>query len=105
MRCILASPCHLGESLAIAGAKASLLGTIKRADGRLQVTYNHHPVYTFFQDSKKGQTNGEGLDDFGAEWYAVSPAGGAIVENHNASNAPSGSGSQSSAPIPGVYGY
>jgi len=49
-----------GKPLATAGAKASLLGTVKRADGRLQVTYNHHPLYTFVKDTRKGQTNGEG---------------------------------------------
>ena len=64
-----------GKPRAAGSAKASLLGTTKRADGRLQVTYNHHPVYTFAQDTKKGQTHGEGVDAFGAEWYAVSPAG------------------------------
>ena len=69
-----------GKPSAAAGAKASLLGTTKRADGRLQVTYNRHPLYTFLKDKKKGQTNGEGLKAFGAEWYAVSPAG-ATVEN------------------------
>jgi predicted lipoprotein with Yx(FWY)xxD motif len=63
---------------AVAGAKASLLGTTKRADGRLQVTYNHHPLYTFLKDTKKGQTTGENLDAFGAEWYAVSPAGAKV---------------------------
>ena len=93
-----------GKPLAVTGAKASLLGTIRRADGRLQVTYNHHPLYTFFEDHKKGQTNGEGLDDFGAEWYAVSPAG-ATVENDNASNAQGGSGSASSNASAGGYGY
>jgi len=64
-----------------AGAKASLLGTIKRADGRRQVTYNHHPLYTFKKDTKKGQTNGEGLNAFGATWYAVSPAGARVVKS------------------------
>jgi predicted lipoprotein with Yx(FWY)xxD motif len=49
-----------GKPRATAGAKASLLGTTKRADRRLQVTYNHHPLYTFAKDTKKGQTNGEG---------------------------------------------
>ena len=34
------------------GASASLIGTTKRADGRLQVTYNHHPLYTFVKDTK-----------------------------------------------------
>jgi predicted lipoprotein with Yx(FWY)xxD motif len=61
-----------------AGVKASLLGRTKRADGRMQVTYNHHPLYRFAKDSKRGQTNGEGLEAFGAEWYVVSSAGAKI---------------------------
>ena len=64
-----------------AGAKASRLGTTKRADGRLQVTYNHHPVYTFVKDTKKGQTNGEGLTAFGGTWDAMT-AGGTKVVKH-----------------------
>ena len=43
-----------GKPRAAAGAKASLLGTTKRADGRLQVTYNHHPLYTFVKDTSEG---------------------------------------------------
>ena len=57
------------------GVKPSLLGTIKRADGKKQVTIAGHPVYLFSGDSKRGQTNGEGLTDFGASWYALSPSG------------------------------
>jgi predicted lipoprotein with Yx(FWY)xxD motif len=53
-----------GKPLATAGAKASLLGTTRRGDGRLQVTYNHHPLYTFVKDTRKGQTNGEEVDAF-----------------------------------------
>jgi predicted lipoprotein with Yx(FWY)xxD motif len=64
-----------------ASAKASLIGTTKRADGRLQVTYNHHPLYTFVKDTKAGQTNGQGVNAFGANWHAVSPAGVAIVKS------------------------
>jgi predicted lipoprotein with Yx(FWY)xxD motif len=70
-----------GKPRAGTGAKASLLGTTKRADGRLQVTYNHHPLYMFKKDTKKGQTNGEGLSAFGATWYAVSPAGARVVKS------------------------
>ena len=57
------------------GAKASLIGVITRADGRRQVTYNHHPLYTFVKDAKAGQTHGEGVSAFGSKFYAVSPAG------------------------------
>jgi predicted lipoprotein with Yx(FWY)xxD motif len=74
-----------------AGVKASLLGTTKRADGRLQVTYNHHPLYTFIKDTKKGQTNGEGLNAFGGVWDAVSSAGAKVVKA-NAAPAPATSG-------------
>jgi secreted repeat protein with Y-X4-D motif len=48
------------------------------------VTYNHRPLYTFATDKKKGQTSGEGVNAFGAEWYAVSPAG-AKVEKETSS--------------------
>ena len=83
-----------GKPVAGAGIKASLLGTTKRADGRMQVTYNHHPLYTFAKDTKKGQTSGENVNAFGAEWYAVSPAGAKIAK----SSAKSGG---APAPAPG----
>jgi len=67
-----------GKPKAGSGARAALIGTTKRADGRLQVTYNHHPLYTFVKDTKKGQTNGEALSAFGAVWDAVSPAGAKV---------------------------
>ena len=73
-----------GKPRVAGGAKASLIGTIKRADGRRQVTYNRHPLYTFVKDTKKGQTHGEGFSAFGAKWYAVSPAGAKVV--HQAVN-------------------
>ena len=87
-----------GKPLATAGAKTSLLGTTKRADGRLQVTYNHHPLYTFVNDTRKGQTNGEEVDAFGAEWYAVSAAGLKVEKSAATSN----SGGD---PTAGGYGY
>src|SRR3954469_370941 len=51
-----------GKPRAGTGAKASLLGTTKRADGRMQATYDKHPLYTFVKDTKKGQTSGENVD-------------------------------------------
>ena len=57
------------------GASASMLGTLKRSDGTTQVTYNGWPLYTYTGDSKPGDTNGNNLDQFGAEWYALTPQG------------------------------
>jgi predicted lipoprotein with Yx(FWY)xxD motif len=48
------------------------LGTIKRPEGKTQVTFKGMPVYTFSGDSKKGEANGEGLKDVGV-WHAVTP--------------------------------
>ena len=58
------------------GVTARMIGT---ATGSSQVTYAGHPLYWFSGDTKPGDTNGEGLDDFGGEWYAISPAGTAVV--------------------------
>ena len=74
-----------GKPLASTGAKAALLGTTRRADGRVQVTYKHHPLYLFVNDTKKGQTNGEELDVFRGTWYAVSPGGGKVARASTAS--------------------
>ena len=57
------------------GVSASQLGTTTRGDGTTEVTYNGHPLYTYAGDSAPGQTSGQGSDDFGAEWYVLSPAG------------------------------
>jgi predicted lipoprotein with Yx(FWY)xxD motif len=60
------------------GVRASLLGISKRADGKRQVTYAGHPLYTFFGDKRAGQATGEGLTDFGAAWDAVAASGHSI---------------------------
>ena len=64
-----------GKPVARAGAKQSLLGTTLRANGSRQVTYGGHPLYRFALDRKPGQTSGEGLQDFGGGWDAVSSPG------------------------------
>jgi predicted lipoprotein with Yx(FWY)xxD motif len=68
-----------GKPHASAGAKASLLGTTRRADGRRQVTYRHHPLYRYAGDTQKGQTTGQGLDASGGKWWVLSPAGNKIA--------------------------
>jgi predicted lipoprotein with Yx(FWY)xxD motif len=67
-----------GKPAAGDGVKADLLGTSKRADGTLGVTYAGHPLYYFKGDTAAGQANGQDSDAFGADWYVVSPAGAAI---------------------------
>ena len=57
------------------GANASMVGTSKRSDGKTQVTYNGHPLYTFAGDSGPGDTSGQGVNAFGGLWYVLSPAG------------------------------
>jgi predicted lipoprotein with Yx(FWY)xxD motif len=48
------------------------LGTIKRPEGKIQVTFKGLPLYTFDGDSAKGQAKGEGFKDVGT-WHAVTP--------------------------------
>jgi len=66
------------KPVAAGRVKESLLGTTKRKDGKLQVTYKGHPLYTFQLDKKAGQTTGEGSNNFGAKWYALAPSGATI---------------------------
>jgi predicted lipoprotein with Yx(FWY)xxD motif len=58
-----------------AGLSASKLGTTKRKDGKLQVTYGGHPLYYFAPDKKAGDVNGQGIVHFGGAWWVVSAAG------------------------------
>lgn len=62
------------------GVDATLLSTITRDDGTLQVTYNGWPLYHFSGDAAPGDTNGQGLEEFGGLWFLVSPAGEAIQQ-------------------------
>ena len=69
-----------GAPVAGEGVDATLLGTITRDDGTLQVTYNGRPLYLFVEDAAPGDTNGQGIDEFGGLWFLVSPTGEAIQQ-------------------------
>ena len=68
-----------------AGVDASLLGTTTRADGMKEVTYAGHPLYRYAGDSAAGDTNGEGLNTFGAVWYALDGSGKKVVKGSSPS--------------------
>ena len=84
-----------GKPTAGSGAKTSMLGTIPRSDGKPQVTYNGHPLYTYTADQNPGDTSGEGLTAFGGLWYAVSAAGNQVVGQPSSSSGSSGGGGYS----------
>src|SRR4051794_4237961 len=58
-----------------AGASSSQLGFSRRTDGKPLAPYSGHPLYTYAGDDKPGEVNGQGADQFGGEWYALSPSG------------------------------
>lgn len=64
-----------GAPKAMSGAEASKLGTTKRSDGTVQVTYAGYPLYTYVADTKPGDAKGNDFSSFGAEWYALQPSG------------------------------
>jgi predicted lipoprotein with Yx(FWY)xxD motif len=68
-----------GSVSAIDGASTGDIATISRPDGTKQVTYAGHPLYYFAGDSGAGQTNGQGVDGFGALWWLLAPSGQKIT--------------------------
>jgi hypothetical protein len=42
------------------------------------VTYGGHPLYYFVADKKAGDTSGQGINQFGAKWYVLTPTGNKI---------------------------
>jgi predicted lipoprotein with Yx(FWY)xxD motif len=64
-----------GDPVAKNGAMAGKLGTTERTDGSTQVTYAGWPLYLYAGDQKPGQATGNDIDQFGAEWYALTPSG------------------------------
>jgi len=61
-----------GQPLLGAGVNPAMVGSAPLADGFLVVTYNHMPLYHWYQDVNPGDATGQGVDD---AWYVVSPDG------------------------------
>ena len=60
---------------AASGVKARLLGTTRRADGRLQVTYAGRALYYDVGDRSKGQILCQNVTEFGGVWRVIRPSG------------------------------
>jgi predicted lipoprotein with Yx(FWY)xxD motif len=67
-----------GKPRAGDGVSAAHIATIQ-SDGKRQVTYYGHPLYYYVGDKRSGETNGQGLKEFGALWYVPSPTGSAVT--------------------------
>jgi predicted lipoprotein with Yx(FWY)xxD motif len=63
------------------GVTGALLGTSVRGDGATQVTYHGHPLYYYAGDNRPGDAAGQGLNQFGAQWYVLAPSGNKIDTN------------------------
>lgn len=61
-----------------AGAQMGLIGTTKRADGRLQATYRGRPLYFYVGDRKPGQILCQNVTEFGGRWLVLRPDGGLV---------------------------
>lgn len=67
-----------GEPRAGKGAEARLLGTTRRPDGKLQVTYAGHPLYYYVDDSP-GVILCQNVSEFGGLWLVVTPRGAPVI--------------------------
>jgi predicted lipoprotein with Yx(FWY)xxD motif len=64
-----------GTLRAGAGLKRSLLGTVKRRNGRRQVTYAGRPLYYYVGDTGPGVIRCQDVYEFGGRWLLVRPSG------------------------------
>ena len=68
-----------GEPTAGNGVDQGMLARFERTDGSTQVAYNGRPLYYFARDNA-GDTKGQDVEGFGAEWYLISPEGEEVEE-------------------------
>jgi predicted lipoprotein with Yx(FWY)xxD motif len=78
-----------GAPIAGTGVNAGLLGSIKRADGNSQVTYNSMPLYYFAADKADGDTKGQAVKNV---WFVIDPVGKPVTSAAAAAPAPAAAG-------------
>jgi predicted lipoprotein with Yx(FWY)xxD motif len=58
-----------------AGVKKALLGTVRRTNGRRQVTYAGRPLYYYVGDTRPGQILCQDVFEYSGRWLIVRPSG------------------------------
>jgi predicted lipoprotein with Yx(FWY)xxD motif len=97
-----------GVTTPVPGTGVTGLGTTKRSDGSLQVTYNGMPLYTFTGDSSRTDAAGQGLD---GTWFVIKPTAAgstattAAPTGGVAPTATTKAGTATTAAPSGGYGY
>ncbi len=98
-------PPVLGKPVAAAGASLPMgFGTIKRADGEVQATYDGHPLYTYTGDTSTSMVSGNDTDLSGGWWWAATPSGSLLGKSSSPSSASSPKASPSSSTSSGSGG-
>ena len=75
--CAKAWPVYFAKGRVVSGegVRQPLVGTTRRRDGRLQVTYNGRPLYYYVGDKSAGQVLCQNVDEFGGTWLVLRPSG------------------------------
>jgi predicted lipoprotein with Yx(FWY)xxD motif len=77
---------------ATAAGVTGTFGTITRADGSTQATFDGHPLYAFAGDTAPGQNKGNGLNAAGGLWHEAVTSGTAPASSTSTSAAGGGYG-------------
>jgi predicted lipoprotein with Yx(FWY)xxD motif len=67
---VRSGPIRLGK-----GLNPALVGTLKRPDGSMQISYRGHPLYTYNLDVSPGVVMGQGINQDGGPWYVIDAKG------------------------------
>lgn len=84
--------------------EAGALGTVKRPDGTVQVTYKGEPLYTFTGDQQSGETKGQGIKDVGI-WSVVTTSTSTPATSTSSMPAQGSGGSSEESSSGGYGGY
>lgn len=76
------------------------VGTITTAGGKKQLTLGGWPLYYYAGDGSTGDVNGQGINGFGAKWWALNSNGAEVTKSASGGSSGGSGGGQG-----GGYGY